>query len=244
MEPYYAPPPPPVRRRRRWPLVLLILVLVLVGAAVAADRIALGIAEDRAATALQSSQDLNHKPDVTVEGFPFLTQLAAGTFDEIVVSAHDVTVGKAHDVHLQQVVVDLRDVTVPSDYSTVHAARATADGSFGYDELSHLLGTQVRAGSGGRLIAEPTVHVLGQTFTGTVSAVVHASTGRGLTFDRPRVSVNGVNVPPVVARLLAQVFARTISLAGLPFHIQVTGVAVTPNALVVKLAGRDLTYRR
>lgn len=244
MDPFYAAPPPPVRRRRRWPLVLLILLLVLVGAAVAADRVALGLAEDRAASALQSSQDLSHKPDVTVEGFPFLTQLAAGSFGEVVVSAHDVTVGSAHDVHLQQIVVDLRDVTVPSDYSTVHAARATADGSFGYGELSQLLGTQVRPGSAGRLVATPTVHVLGQTFTGTVSAVVHASTAGGLTFDQPRVTVDGMNVPAIVSRLLAQVFAHTISLAGLPFHIQVTGVDVTPNALVVKLAGHDLTYRR
>ena len=242
MVPTYAPPP--VRRRRRWPLVLLIVLLVLVGAAVAADRIALGVAEDRAATALQSSQGLNHKPDVTVEGFPFLTQLIAGSFGEVVVSANDVTAGRAHDVRLQKVVVDLHDVTVPSDYSSVHADTATADGSIGYDELSRLLGTTVRAGSGGRLIAEPTVHVLGQTFTGTVSAVVHASSARGLTFDNPRVSVNGVNVPSVVARLLAEVFARSISLAGLPFHVQVTGVDVTPDALVVKLAGHDLTYRR
>jgi hypothetical protein len=236
--------PPPVRRRRRWPLVLLVIVLVLAVLAVAADRIALHLAEDRAATALQSSQGLSHKPDVTVEGFPFLTQLARGSFGEVVVSANDVTVGRARNVHMKQVVVDLHDVTVPGDYSSVHAATATAHGSLGYDELSRLLGTQVRAGSGGRLIAQPSVNVLGQTFTGTVSAVVHASTEHGLTFDAPRVSVDGVNVPSEVARLLAQVFARSISLAGLPFHVQVTGVDVNPDALVVNLAGRDLTYRR
>jgi hypothetical protein len=40
------------------------------------------------------------------------------------------------------------------------------------------------------------------------------------------------------------VFEQSISLAGLPFHVQVTGVDVTPDALVIKLAGRDLTYRR
>ena len=58
--------------------MLLIVLMVLVGLAVVADRIALGVAEDRAASALQTSQDLTHKPDVTVEGFPFLTQLASG----------------------------------------------------------------------------------------------------------------------------------------------------------------------
>lgn len=243
MAPPYAPPPP-ARRRRRWPLVLLIVVLVLLGLAVAADRITLHLAEDRAASALQTSQDLSHKPDVTVEGFPFLTQLAQGSFDEVVVSADNVSVGRARDVRLREVVVDLHDVTVPSDYSSVHADTATAHGSLGYDELSRLLGTPVRAGAGGRLIAEPSVHALGQTFTGTVSAVVHASSAQGLTFDAPRVTVDGVNVPSVVTRLLAQVFARSISLAGLPFHVQVTGVDVTPDALVVNLAGRNLTYRR
>ncbi len=242
MVPTYAPPQ--VRRRRRWPWVLLIVVLVLVGLAVAADRIALSLAEDRAASALQSSQGLSHKPDVTVEGFPFLTQLIAGNFGEVVVSANDVTVGQARDLQINQVVVDLHDVTVPSDYSSVHADTATARGSIGYDAMSRLLGTEVRAGSGGRLIAEPSVHILGQKFTGTVSAVVHASSSRGLTFDNARVSVNGVNVPPVVAHVLAHVFERSISLAGLPFHVQVTGVDVTPDALVIKLAGRDLTYRR
>ncbi len=224
--------------------MLLVVLLVLVGLAVAADRIALSLAEDRAASALQSSQGLNQKPDVTVEGFPFLTQLIAGSFGEVVVSANDVTVGRAHDLQINQVVVDLHDVTVPSDYSSVHADTATASGSIGYDTLSRQLGTQVRAGSGGRLIAEPSVHILGQKFTGTVSAVVHASSANGLSFDNPRVSVDGVNVPSVVARLLARVFEQSISLAGLPFHVQVTGVDVTPDALVIKLAGRDLTYRR
>jgi hypothetical protein len=242
MVPTYAPPQ--VRRRRRWPWVLLIVLLVLVGLAVAADRIALSVAEDRAASALQSSQGLSHKPDVTVEGFPFLTQLVAGSFGEVIVSANDVTVGQAHDLQINQVVVDLHDVTVPSDYSSVHADTATARGSIGYDALSRELGTEVRAGSGGRLIAEPSVHILGQKFTGTVSAVVHASSANGLSFDNPKVSVNGVNAPSVVARILARVFERSISLAGLPFHVQVTGVDVTPDALVIKLAGHDLTYRR
>jgi hypothetical protein len=47
-----------------------------------------------------------------------------------------------------------------------------------------------------------------------------------------------------VARALAAVFTRSISLAGLPFHVRVTGAQVTQDALVLKLAGRDLTYRR
>lgn len=241
---YGYAPPAPARRRRRWPIVLLIVLLVLVGLAVVADRVALGFAEDKAASALQSSQELSHKPDVTVDGFPFLTQLAAGDFGEIVVTANDVSVGTAHDVHIDRVRVDLHDVTVSNNYSTFHANTATADGSMGYAELSRLLRTPVRAGSNGRLVAHPSVHLLGQTFSGTVSAIVHASSARGITFTDPKVTVSGITLPAVASRALAAVFTRTVSLAGLPFHVRVTGVRVTPGALVLQLAGRDLTYQR
>jgi hypothetical protein len=88
------------------------------------------------------------------------------------------------------------------------------------------------------------VHLLGNTFTGTVSAIVHASSSGGITFTDPKVSVASVRLPAAVARALAAVFTRSISLAGLPFHVRVTGAQVTPDALVLKLAGRDLTYRR
>lgn len=239
----YAPPPP-VRRRRRWPIVLLVVLLVLVGLAVAADRIALSLAEDKAASTLQSSQGLSHKPDVTVDGFPFLTQLAAGEFGEVDVTADDLAVGTAHDVEIKRVVVRLHRVHVSDNYSTFHVATATADGSMAYSELSRLLGTPVHAGPGGRLVAHPSVRLLGTTFTGKVSAVVHASSAGGITFTDPEVAVDGVRLPAAAAHALAGVFSRSISLAGLPFHVRVTGAQVTQGALVLKLAGRDLTYQR
>jgi hypothetical protein len=242
MAPTYAPPPP-TRRRRRWPIVLLIVLLVLVGLFVAADRIALGLAEDKAASALQTSQSLPHKPGVSVEGFPFLTQLAAGNFGEIVVTADDVPVGD-NALNIQRVTVDLHDVTVSDSYSTFHAKTATAQGRVDYDELSHVLKTPVHAGNNDRLVAQPTVHVLGQTFHGTISAHVHASSAHGITFTDPRVSVGNVQLPPVVAHAFARVFARSISLAGLPFRVQVTGADVTPSGLVIQLTGHDLTYQR
>jgi hypothetical protein len=58
------------------------------------------------------------------------------------------------------------------------------------------------------------------------------------------VAIGNVNLPPVVTHALAAVFSGAISLAGLPFGVRVTGVDVTSSGLVIKLAGRDLTYRR
>lgn len=234
----------PARRRTRWPIVLLVILVVLVGGFVVADRVTLGLAEDKAASALQQSEGLPHRPDVTVDGFPFLTQLLSGTFGQIDVTASDIPVGSRRALTLQKVDVHLHDVTVSNNYSTFHARTATADASVGYDELSKVLGAPVHAGAGGRLIAEPTVHLLGQAFHGRVSAIVHASSARGITFGDPHVTVDGVNIPQVVAGAVARVFSGAISLAGLPFSVRVTGIVVTGSALVVKLAGSDLTYRR
>lgn len=242
--PGYGPPPQVQRRRRRWPWVLLVVLVLLVAVAVVVDRVALKLAEDKAAESLQSSQNLRQKPDVSVAGFPFLTQLAAGEFDNVTIDAPDVVVGEDRTLRLADVTVHLHHVTVYNSYRSVRADTATADARIDYADLSQTLGTTVRGSNNGRITAEPSVHVLGQTFSGTVSASVHASSDTGITFTDPKVTAAGITLPDVASQALAAVFAKPISLAGLPFSIRVTGVDVTSSAVVLHLSGRNLTYTR
>lgn len=237
----FYPPPPVRRRRRRWPWVLLTVVIVLIGLFVAADRIALHIAENKAADTLQSSQHLNTKPDVSVAGFPFLTQLIAGEFDEVTISAHDLQVRNT-DLTLAAVVVHLHHVTVPHDYSSVRARTADATGTITYAQLSQALHVPVHDAGNGRLEARPTVQVHGRSYTGTVSAVPQASAQSGISFRDPKLQVGGTQLPSAAAHALVRVFATEISLAGLPFHIRVTGATVAPAGLTIALTGRDLVY--
>ena len=77
----------PRRRRRRgtkWLIAIFVLLALLVGA----DRIALLIAESQLASRIQSSQHLNQKPDVSIAGFPFLTQVIARDFPHATVDIH------------------------------------------------------------------------------------------------------------------------------------------------------------
>ena len=85
----YVAPFQPRPRRRRWPWVLLIVFVVLVGLAIAADRVALAIAEDKAASTLRNSQHLSSTPDVSVPGFPFLTQAVAGSYGSVTLARRD-----------------------------------------------------------------------------------------------------------------------------------------------------------
>lgn len=240
--PYVMPAAPRRRRRARWPWVLLVIVLVLVGGFVAVDRIALAVAENKAATTLQSSQHLTSKPDVSVAGFPFLTQLVAGQFGEVTITAHGVDVGSGRPLQISSVIVHLHDVTVPRNLSSVRAKTAQADASVGYPELSDGLGLPVHSGGNGRVVAKPSVTVAGQTISATVSAVVHASSADGITFTGAR--VDGVHVPDVVAGALTKVFSKSISLDGLPFSVRVTGVDARDTGLVLHLAGNNIVYSR
>jgi hypothetical protein len=223
--------------------VLLGVVVLLAVLFVALDRIALHLAENKAASTLQTSQHLNRKPDVSVAGFPFLTQLAAGEFDEVTITAKDIEVGDG-TLQIASVDVHLHHVTVPRDASSVRARTAQAAGRITYTELSRALGVPVGDGGNGRLVAKPAVTIAGQTYRGTVSAVVHATNGDGITFGNVQVSAGTVRLPDVVSQALGGGFSKAISLAGLPFNVRVTGADVTNVGVVLRLAGSDLVYRR
>src|SRR6476619_6753226 len=57
-------------------------------------------------------QHLDSGPDVDIDGFPFLTQLVEGHYDEITVTATDVPVGAAQRLMISRLRVVLHDLTV------------------------------------------------------------------------------------------------------------------------------------
>lgn len=67
------------RRGRRWLITALVVVVLLVGA----DFAARAVAEQVAATQFQKQGHLSTKPDVTIEGFPFLTQVATKDISDV-----------------------------------------------------------------------------------------------------------------------------------------------------------------
>lgn len=88
------------------------LGLVAVGAVVA-DGLARGSAEDTAAAAIAQQLDVDGAPQVHIDGFPFLTQLAARSLDDVHVTATRVTL---EGLAVTDVVVDATDVTLDAPY--------------------------------------------------------------------------------------------------------------------------------
>ena len=82
----------PRRRRRRSPLIALTIVLVvLLVIAGVADQVLRGYAQNRVAQRIEQQSQLSAKPSVTIEGWPFLTQIAAHDLKAVDISASNVT---------------------------------------------------------------------------------------------------------------------------------------------------------
>ncbi|HZY76186.1 MAG TPA: DUF2993 domain-containing protein [Jatrophihabitantaceae bacterium] len=223
---------------------LVIGIIVLVALLVAADRIGNVIAEHTVATTVQDSQHLAHRPDVNIAGFPFLTQLAAGKFGKVTLHDHDLTTGTGRRaLHLSEVTVVLRDVTVARDFSSATAAHTTANAVASYSDLSSALGVTVSYAGDGRVRAKASTSVLGQTVSGTVTARPVVQSG-ALAFGSTRVSVAGAQLPSSASQALADVFGAPLSFAGLPYGLSVHSVTASADRLDLVLTGRNLTFHR
>ena len=85
-----AATPPRRRRRKRWPVVLAVLVVLILAILGIGDQVAKAVAQNTVAQKIQSS-GLSAKPSVSIEGWPFLTQLAAKDIKVIDISGNNET---------------------------------------------------------------------------------------------------------------------------------------------------------
>ena len=83
------------RRRRKGPRIALITVIVIVVLLVVSDRVANAYAENQMASQVQSSLALSGKPHVTIQGFPFWTQLISKDFKTVDITASNETINSA-----------------------------------------------------------------------------------------------------------------------------------------------------
>ncbi|MGW4033031.1 LmeA family phospholipid-binding protein [Streptomyces sp. NPDC004838] len=117
--------------------ISLIIVVVLGGLFIGADRIAVNMAESETADRIRSSQGLSSTPDVSIKGFPFLTQVAGKQLDEVEVSLAGITAtAGGHTVNVTEVRAELRDVKVNSSYSSAVAGSADGSARISYADLT------------------------------------------------------------------------------------------------------------
>lgn len=237
-------------RGRKVTIVLVVLFVGLVGLFVVADRVAAYAAERTIATQAKkqlAGQDITtpSEPKVSVGGFPFLTQVAAGKYDKITIHLDHPT--------SQNITLDALDVvatgvnattsTLVNGTGTVTADAVTGTANLNWDAVNKLMNTSGFGGSGATATALPDgqvqvrVPVKMLNVSTTVVATGTLDVGTGVVHVKiNKVETEGGTIPPVIAGLIGSIkqsLSVDVKIPPLPFNLQVRSVKATPAGLSV-----------
>ena len=222
----------PRRRRRRGPLVALAIVLVvLLVVAGVADQMSRSYAQNRIAQQIQQS-GLNAKPSVTIEGWPFLTQILGHELKTVDISAKNVTAdsgklpfsftAKATGVHINSAfngaTVDHINGQAIVPYSSVASLFPIPGVTLSADPADGPDAVKAEAGIAGSLTG-----TVKQTSASKITITLHSGSGLGAVFSQ--LSSNAV----------------TITIPQLPAGLTVKSVSVTSQGIVATASASNTT---
>ena len=227
---YQGPPARARRRRRRWPwITLIVIVLVLV----LGDRAANAYAEDQMASQIQSSLDLSGKPHVTIQGFPFLTQLAASNFKTVDVNASNETAGPGGQLEIASLTATLHGMHIHGTNSAT-VDQFTASALVTFTALAHAGGIPqgITLSADGPNQIKATVDILGFSSDATVKVTQVGS-------DKINVKVTDFGGLP--ADVLGSLVNFNISIPKLPAGVTIQKINITQQGLQITAAGTNTT---
>lgn len=225
---YQGPPAPARRRRRKWPwITLLVIVLVLV----LGDRAANAYTEDRMASQVQSSLALSGKPHVTIQGFPFLTQLAARNFKTVDVNASNETAGPGGQLEIANLTATLHGMHIHGTNSAT-VDQFTASALVTFTALAHAGGIPqgITLSADGPNQIKATVDILGFNSDATVKVTQVGG-------DKVNVKVTDFNGLP--SDVLGNLVDFNISIPKLPAGVTIKNISITQQGLKITAAGTN-----
>ncbi|OIK25768.1 DUF2993 domain-containing protein [Streptomyces malaysiense] len=238
--------------------ILLIIVVVLGGLFVIADRVAVHFAEGEAADKLKSSENLSATPNVDIKGFPFLTQVAGGSLDdvEVGIKSYEATGQAGKTIRIDDLKADMKGVSFSGDYSSATASSATGTATIAYDELMKTaksqptdIGLGLRAkvvglSDGGNGKIKVAVKVTG-TVAGAIPVDRTVSVLSTVSVVNNKVEVHADSLPSIAGLGLAEGRVRTITdfqsvVDQLPGGIKLDKVEAAENGVKISVKGSDV----
>ncbi len=233
----YQGPPPRRRRRRRWPLITLIVIIVVL---VLGDRAANAYTENQMASQIQSSLGLSGKPSVTIQGFPFLTQLAARDFRTVDINASNETITSSsagsgllkvaslaatlHGMHIH----NLNSATI-DQFNASALVTFTALGDVGGIPQ----GITLSADGPNQIKADLSIGPLSDTAVAQVT-----QTGSN------QINVKIVDAGGIPVDLLGNLANFSFSIPKLPAGVTIQSISVTQQGLRITAAGQNTTLNK
>jgi hypothetical protein len=219
--------------------ILLILVVVLGGLFVAADRVALSYAQSKAAEKIQRSQGLADKPDVSIKGFPFLTQVMDKKLDEVTVTFTGLqTTSDSGSLRVAKLTADGHGVHLGGDLMSGQVTSAVADASNG---ITVSYGGQDSSGKGRlKVTGSVDLPLVGTQQVSVMSHVVIKNGDAVQLHADGMPSIMGIELPVSAEQLVRQQTDFGGQLSGLPSGIKLDSAEATPDGLRVSLSGSNV----
>jgi LmeA-like phospholipid-binding len=219
-----------LRRRRRpllWLTVVIVIILIIAGIG---DQVAKSYAQNRIAQQIQQS-GLNAKPSVTIEGWPFLTQILAHNLKTVDISASNVTADSGK---------------LPFSF-TAKATGVHLNSSFSGATVDHITGQAiVPFSSVASLFPIPGVTISADPADGPDAVKADAGIAGSVTGIVKQTSPSKVSITLNSASGIAAVFSQlseaiTITIPQLPAGLVVRSVSVTSQGIVATASASNTT---
>jgi hypothetical protein len=231
-------PPRGGRRTRRYLLVVVIIIALLV----VLDFASRAVAENIMATQIQK-QGLPKKPDVSIGGFPFLTQVAAKNFQQVTISTTNLPEGPVTLTKVNVIAHGIRLRSYSSASGTISSLSGTALISFA--SLGNTLEQQV--GPLGSLLGGAGLNLTAAGPSEVKATLNLVVTSGSATWRVTRLSGNQLHIGLVSSSglptsLLGSIQSVTVQIPKLPLGLTINSVSVTPSGVVGSVSGRDVSF--
>ncbi len=246
----------PRRRRGRGLLiVVLVLLLLLFGGLMLADRFgrsfAEGVIADKVTEQVRAQKASSDTPEVDIDGFPFVTQVLSGEYQEIRIQLPHLTAPidperKAAldllDIHAQNVRAPLD--ALRSGQGDITVETVTATGIIDYDQLIKLIGqkgVQLSA-KDGKLVGSARMTALGRQFNVSGTAKLTVVNG-GIRVRFADVKAADLPNVPFIQNAVdsyAEKMALDLPAPKLPLKLKVQAVTPEESGLKVTFGASDV----
>jgi LmeA-like phospholipid-binding len=226
------------RRGGRWLVTIVIIAGVLLGL----DFGARAVAESVMASKIQR-QGLHSKPSVSIDGFPFLTQVASRNFSHVTISAADVPAGPVTITTIDAAATGIRLSSYAFSSGTIGNISGTALISFGslastltaqFGPLGALLnGTGLNLADAGPDEVRATLNLV----VTSGSAVWRVTRVNASTLNVHLVSSTGLP-----SSLLGSIQDLNLQIPKLPLGLTIDRVTVTPGGVVGQVRAHDVPF--
>lgn len=220
--------------------ILLIVVVVLAGVFIAVDRAAVYYAESEAADRVVVSGARIGSTDVSIKGFPFLTQVAGSELDEVEVKVTGIEATAAgRTLRISRMDAELHQVRLTDGVSGATAARATGTAVVSYEDLTKAAAQDVAVeyGGNGKVKVTGAVNILGKTISRSVLSTVTLVDGHTVRVHADKVPGEGI---PGLEELVREKTDFEREVGALPNSLKLQKIQPTAAGLEISVAGTDV----